>query len=216
MSTLGKGEYTVDEIALILDLPYSKSYAWMNRYWSHELEKDELLKRKTTTFHVLIEAYTVHQLREQGVSMQHIRKVQKRLSKEYETPFPFAKQEVLKSLYTDSKNIFKKYGIHFREVITRQLSFAFIGVYLKKITFDDEGMAKCFYPLGKEKNIIVDPEHRFGAPVIKGTNTSAWVLYDLYQAGESKACIADLYNVDTKSVKDAIKLFERREKRAAA
>jgi uncharacterized protein (DUF433 family) len=54
----------------------------------------------------------------------------------------------------------------------------------------------------------VDPKHQFGLPTIEGTNLRAETVYRMYLAGESKALIATLYELDTKQVNDAIGFFK--------
>lgn len=42
--------------------------------------------------------------------------------------------------------------------------------FYKKIRFSNKNIAHKFYPLGIEKNVVVDPNHQVGQPIIDNTN----------------------------------------------
>lgn len=58
--------------------------------------------------------------------------------------------------------------------------------------------------LGKEHDIVVDPHHQFGQPVIQGTNINAATIFSMYQSGESVWTIGTLYDITEEQVNDAI------------
>ena len=82
--------------------------------------------------------------------------------------------------------------------------------FARKIDFSNEDMAVRFYPLGKQRDIVVDPKHQFGAPIVKGTNTKAKTLCDMYDAGDSVKILSILYKLEEKSVRDAISYCHRK------
>ena len=86
----------------------------------------------------------------------------------------------------------------------RQFYFKFIENFLEKIEFDENNIAVRFYPLANSKNIVVDPKHQFGQPVIQGTNIKTQTLFSLYKGGESLEDISVLYNLTIDKVSDAI------------
>jgi uncharacterized protein (DUF433 family) len=61
--------------------------------------------------------------------------------------------------------------------------------------------------LGKEHQIVVDPHHQFGQPVIENTNLLAETIYDLCKAGEKKEMLSHLYNISVKEINDAVAFF---------
>jgi uncharacterized protein (DUF433 family) len=79
---------------------------------------------------------------------------------------------------------------------------------LDKIEFDDNNLAKRFFPLTGSKNVVVDPKHQFGQPVISGTNIKTQTLFSLHKGGESLEDISALYNISLAKVKDAIAFQE--------
>ena len=80
----------------------------------------------------------------------------------------------------------------------------FIRVFFRNIDFDNELIASRFWPLGKDRNIVVDPMRQFGHPVIGSTNIYPETLFNLYKAGEPLEFIAFTYEIDLDHVRDAI------------
>ena len=82
-----------------------------------------------------------------------------------------------------------------------------IESFCKKIEFSKTEIAECFYPMGRDRHIIVDPQHQFGQPTIENTNILAETIYDLYNAGESTSFLSRLYSVPLNEIEDAISFF---------
>lgn len=210
---LGSGIYTLPEVAFILKLPVGKVRRWMNEFWDNKLsEKYDnkyswgVGRDKATNFFTLIEFYVFYQLRELNVSANKIFKAHFDMAEQLNTPYPFASSKVLsdgKSILfmTDDGTIVKadrSRQIAFKEIIER---------FCKKIEFSSSDVAERFYPLGKDKHIIVDPHHQFGQPVVEQTNVLAQTLYELYSAGESIQFLMRLYDLKADEVQNAIELF---------
>jgi uncharacterized protein (DUF433 family) len=128
------------------------------------------------------------------------------IAEQLKTPYPFASSKVL----SDGKSIL--YTLDDGTVVnankSKQIALKeIIESFCKKIEFSDTEVAERFWPLGKEKHIIVDPHHQFGQPVIENTNILAETIYNLYKAGESKDFLSRLYALEEKEIEDAIALF---------
>lgn len=212
---LGKGIYTIPEVAFILKLPLEKVRRWMNEFWDGRLSKKYGNvystgegRNKVTNFYTLIEFYVFYQLRELNVSTNKIFIAHQDMAEEMNSSYPFATSKLL----CDGKNIL--YMMDEETIInadkSKQLAFKqIIEEFCKKIEFSDSDVAEKFYPLGKDKHIIVDPHHQFGQPTVESTNVLAQTLYELYKAGESKGFLASLYDLTEKDVNDAIELFNK-------
>ncbi|MHB1179538.1 MAG: hypothetical protein ACYCZO_14560, partial [Daejeonella sp.] len=209
---LGNGIYTISEIAQILRIPYHKVNLWNTKYWDGELGKDyeqnkswKVADTKTVGFHTLIEFYVLVQFAEAGVKIREVLKAHKELSKSFNTLFPFATKEVLENIQTDGKKIFlNKNGDTITLVGSKQLNLQFIKVFFRKLDFDNDMLASRFWPLGKDKEIVCDPHHKFGQAVINGTNIQAEAVYRMYLAKEPIPFIAGLYEISDTKVKNAI------------
>lgn len=210
---LGIGVYTLPDLASILNLKYFKVQRLLNEYWDKRLTNSlnsnyswTVENNKAVSFHTLVEFYIYFQLKESGVSTQRILKAHKELSKTYNTPFPFAKSEILNAINCFGKKIV--FELNQEDIIdldsTKQLNLRFIKNFMKKLDFDNNNLAERLYPLGKRNAVIVDPKHQFGQPTIKGTNIFPDTIYNLYKSKESKKFIAASYDLSLKQVNDAI------------
>lgn len=209
---LGNGIYTVSEIGDILRIPYQKVHRWLNKYWDGELGAKfqrsyswTVDNSKAVGFHTLIEFYVMMQLSEAGVKTREILKAHKELSQLSNSSSPFAQKNVLKNMGTDGKRVFFRIG---KQTValdgTKQFNFDFVKLFFKNLDFGSDLMAERFWPLGRKKSILVDPERKFGHPVIEGTNIYPETIYNLHLAGENQKYIAFLYEITPKQVKDAI------------
>jgi uncharacterized protein (DUF433 family) len=128
------------------------------------------------------------------------------IARQLHTPFPFASAKIL----TDGKKILYEIedGVTINADKSRQIALAdIIKNFCRKIEFSDDQLAERYFPLGKEKNVVVDPHHQFGQPTIARTNVLAESINDLHEAGESISFIARLYHLPESDVEAAIDLF---------
>lgn len=65
-------------------------------------------------------------------------------------------------------------------------------------------MAFQFYPLGEDHNILVDPKHQFGQPVINKTNIITDTIFSMLEAGEKKETLSTLYEISIEQINDVI------------
>jgi uncharacterized protein (DUF433 family) len=209
---IGNGIYTVPDVARILQLPYHKVNKWLNEYWDGKLGqafKGKYSWRVDSTravgFHTLIEFYVMMQLSDAGVTPNQILKAHGELAKEFKTIFPFAQKQVIDNISTDGKKIyFHIDGTAMTLDGSKQLNLDFIKLFFKKLDFDNDLLATRLWPLGKNKAVVCDPQHKFGQPIIEGTNIQTEAVYKMYLANEPIAFIASLYEIPEKKVKDAI------------
>ena len=213
---LGKGIYSIPDAAAILDMPVSKVRRWVKKYWELEFLQDVdqsytwgESREKAFHFLTLIEIIAVDSFREIGVSFPKIKLAHSKLSEMLDTKYPFAHAELM----TDGKTIF--YELLESSLLEvdekQQLSFTdLVAPYCKKIDFQDKTqLAERYWPLGKEHQIVVDPHHSFGQPVIKGTNTTVETIYSMLNAGESPEFVASIYDLNRNAVEDVMSFMKR-------
>ena len=210
---IGNGIYTLPDLARILHLDYHKVQRLLNEYWNKRFVGDfsekyswTIGKSKAVSFHTLVEFYIFYQLKESGVSTQSILKAHSELSLIFQTPFPFAKSELLDGINCFGKKIV--FEINKNDIInldsTKQLNLKFIKNFMHKLDFNSNNLAVRLYPLGKKNSVIIDPKHQFGQPTIQGTNLFPETVFSLYMRKESKKFIASSYDISVKQVNDAI------------
>jgi uncharacterized protein (DUF433 family) len=94
----------------------------------------------------------------------------------------------------------------FQEVLTNQLAFRrLILPYLVKLDFGKDGQAIRWWPVGKKRRIVVDPERSFGQPIVSREGVPTVVLARAFQAERSTPIVARWYGVSRQSVTDAVK-----------
>ena len=214
--SIGIGLYTIPDVATILNLDRTFVRRWLREYWENQFKQKRRSyaswgngREKVIHFFTLIEFYVFYQLRKQGVSAQNIAKSHEIISQELNTSFPFANSVIL----TDGKKIF--YTTNDGDLIinadkSKQINFkSIIEEFCHKIDFDKELNALRYWPLGKEKNIVVDPHHQLGQPTVKNTNILAETLYKMYTSGEKISFISSLYDVTENDVKASIEFFKK-------
>jgi uncharacterized protein (DUF433 family) len=210
---LGTGIYTVPDIAMILGIRYSKVNRWINAFWNDrfgarygETYTWKVDLTRAVNFLTLIELNTFYRLSEVGVSTREILNVHEILSNQFDTPYPFARRNVLDALRSEGKKVMFEQadGSIYTIDATRQFNLALIKDFFKNLDFGSDHLVSRIWPMGKKNSIVCDPHHQFGQPVINGTNIVAQVLYEMHLAGEPSWFIADLYTIKEKNVTDAI------------
>jgi uncharacterized protein (DUF433 family) len=213
--SLGIGLYTVPDVANILNLDKTLVRRWLHEYWGNQFRlKGKSFaswgkgREKAIHFFTLIEFYVFYQLRKLGVSAQSIAKSHEIISQELDTGFPFANSQIL----TDGKKIF--YTVNGEIIInadrSKQINInSIIKQFCQKIDFGSDSNAMRYWPLGKEKNIVVDPHHQLGQPTVRNTNILAETLYSMYTSGEKIEFISSLYDVSEGDVRASIEFFKK-------
>jgi len=209
---LGLGIYTASEIAQILRVPYSKVYTWMNKYWDKGLGKEYGLKyswqvhgTRAVSFHTFIEFYIMMLFSESGVKPKEVLQAHLELSKMYNTAFPFVLKEVLEGIRSDGRSIYLETKEGIIELNgTKQFNLKIIKLFFINLDFDENNLASRFWPMGKEKSILIDPNRRFGHPLINGKNIFPDVISNHHKAGDPIKYIAHVYELSEKEVNHAL------------
>jgi len=209
---LGLGIYTASEIAQILRVPYAKVYTWMNKYWDGKLGNKygsryswQTEGTRAVSFHTFIEFYIMMRFAEAGVKPKQVLKAHNELVKMYKTAFPFALKEVLEGINSDGKLIYLKTKEGIIELNgTKQFNLNIIQLFFVNLDFDKNNLASRFWPMGKEKSILVDPERRFGHPVVDGKNIFPEVIFNHHKAGDPIKYIAYVYDLSEDEVQHAL------------
>jgi len=212
---LGEGIYLIKDVAKILRLDYAHVRRWINGYWTGALQFDCDYTfgedgNKAINFLSLIEFYTFFKLRQKGLSTQELRELHQGLSIQCKHPYPFA---IARDFYVDKGK--KKNFVYYdflqsliKHDKKKQFSLSFVTDFIEKVEFDDNNIAKRFFPLEDSKNVVVDPKLQFGQPVITGTTIKTQAIYNLFKAGEPVSNICILYDICEEKALDAIKFHK--------
>jgi uncharacterized protein (DUF433 family) len=212
---IGLGAYSVPDIALILGKSQSNVRRLINDVWDERLGRElfgdgfsiTIDGQKFVNFHVFIELLVYLELRKLKVSAQRIIKTRNTMRKDLDTEHPFAMAKVL----AHSKKIWYEFEDSIVDANgTRQTNFErMVQDYAKKIDFDSADLAERYWPLGKHRQVVVDPLHQFGMPTIAGTNINTHTIRSMYLSGESPEILSGLFNIPLSAVQDALDLHGR-------
>ncbi len=206
---IGKGIYTITDLALILKMPKSRVRYWVNIYLRGDLPKITKFRYNFNpsqgifmTFNSLLELYVFERLRQKGHSKKKILQSYEAIANFYKTRYPFTLKNIITAgnlILLDHEgdiiNADKTFQLNLKEILLP---------YIEKIEFDNEGKAKRFFPIGKNKSVVIDPQIQFGAPTIAGTRINVINLVEEFDSGDTKETLSKLYNLNIDEINDAI------------
>lgn len=220
----GVGIYTMPDAARILKATAGEAAPsvqslrrWVSGYWrarqrrrpAGELASWEIEGSRSLSFHTLVEVFVIGRLRESGVPMRTIRKAREELSDRYDLSHPFATSRLLSDgkkilLVLDEDSVLRldQTGVReFKKIIEQ---------FCRKIEFDPlTDLAARIRPLGHDSDIVVDPDHAFGRPVIDSTNIPTETIFSYIKGGETAENVAAFFDLTVPQVEEAIEMEAR-------
>lgn len=221
-SLLGIGIYSIPEAARISRVPasYIRRWLWGYKYpvkgqlhragplWAPQLpEVDDV---RALTFKDLIEIQFVYRFRQQGISLQTIRKTIGLATELLDRTFPLSSVR----FKTDGKKVFAQViedpaerGYVF-DLRTGQYLLDYVLDYLyDALEYSEFDELIRWWPLGKDRRVMVDPKRSFGRPIVlEGVQTN--ILANSFRAQGDIKAVAGWFEVSESSVSDALE-FER-------
>jgi uncharacterized protein (DUF433 family) len=212
VAELGGGVFTASDAARILKISPRKARYWFSYYLRQKHFQSEFRYYFTfkntlaVNFLTLMEMYVFYSLKEKKIPVHRIIQTHQFLSNFLSTPYPFAD----KAIYTDGSNLLIAHHNNFfstdgKDQYKLKLE---LDKFFQKVSFSADGKVTSYHPLGLDSAVVVDPNHQFGNPTIKGTNIKVKTIFDLYNAGEKKKTIAELYHISIKQINDVIKFSD--------
>jgi uncharacterized protein (DUF433 family) len=227
----GIGLYAPEEVARFTRLPIGKVRRWLSGYaWrdEHGAKRSagpvvkHLLPEKegriALTFRDLIEIYWVKTFLDHGASMQAIRRAAAEAEALLLNDHPFcsmqfahAGRDIFARVLDDQEREriiqLGKGQFVFSEVIKPLLQ------ELEYAETDGQGVAR-WWPLGKDRQIVVDPRVAMGAPTTRDYGVPTDTLYQAWRSARDEAEVARWFEVPLLEVHDAIE-FEESHQRAS-
>ena len=214
---LGVGLYTAAEAAR-----YVRARPEAITRWIHGNAKGERVVRsefsdaeeRVITFIDMVQALSIRAVRTQAarVPLPAIREAVRMAEEEHGIEFPLARRHLL--FYFD-KSIFIKLGGSdeivglTRRDIGQHLLRPIVEPYLEEIVFGEDGLAEMWTPMSSDGlSIRLDPNLRFGQPIVAPLNILASTLADAVVAEGSIEAAADAHGVDRKAVLLAVKYLD--------
>ncbi len=200
----GRGLYTVSDAARLTMIPPAslRRWLWTSPLWTPQAAVSDAFT--TLGFFDLMEVRFVHAFRQQGFSLQYIRRVLEKSRSLFDLEYPLS---TLK-FKTDGRKIFAdidgaKTQRWLIEMPSGQHSFEFILQHLYEgLAWDEFGEVLTWHP--RSNRVVLDPKRSFGEPIVEKEGVPTDVLACAYVAEQSVDTVAKWYEVAPASVKDAV------------
>lgn len=224
----GRGFYTPVEAARLLQIPSSKVRRWAAGYEfkdGRQLRFSEpIIRREISddagflelTFLDVIEMLFIKRFLSQGVTLHMIRLASRRAADLYETTHPFCDKKFQTDGFTifarlndssmakrdafsptDERLIDLKDGQHVFNLI--------VSPYLRQFVYDPQtDVVGQWWPLGRERSVVVNPNLSFGTPVVRDYGVPTKVLARAAKCGQKLDEVATWYQMPVETVMDAV------------
>jgi uncharacterized protein (DUF433 family) len=214
------GIYSVSEAALLTRIPGAKIRRWIRGYTFHrgqsvrhsdavwETDIKPLDDKLALSFRDLLELRFVDAFIKVGVSWKTMRRAHANAQEELRTTHPFCSQRIA----TDGKNILLRQAKEDSDaallnLVTNQREFSrIVHDFLKELEFSGDEIV--WWPLGKSRQIIVDPRRNFGQPTVVKSGVPAQILARSVRANSSEELVARWYEVQPEEIRDALAFEE--------
>ena len=167
---------------------------------------------RAITFLELVELMFVQALLRTGLSWPKVReasRVAARLLKDERHPF------ATRSWFADPAALYLRLGEeHNEDLLVEVAGHAQLAMepvlqpYLRQLDFDSRGVARRWFPMGRDAAVVLDPRRSFGMPITVGAGVPTETLARLNSAGDTVETIAAWYRMDEAEVDAAIRYEE--------
>lgn len=216
-SLLGKGIYTVPDASRLSGVSSRRIRYWLKglpsedatesedrRLWKGELRPIE--DKLALGFLDLQEVRFIDAFLKAGVSWGLLRRAHAIARDRYGIEHPFCTRQFV----TDGGEIIEKTGdsldgIAYEEVVRGQRVFPkVIDPFIRELEFADNDQLVRWWPLGRQRAVVLDPQRQFGQPIAANSGIATDVLQAAAKAGQTVEEISEWYELDAASVRDAI------------
>jgi uncharacterized protein (DUF433 family) len=218
--TLNTGLYTVPEAARLTRISTGKIRRWIKGYsfrsgksvrhsdavWQGEIKP--LDNKISLSFRDLLELRFVDAFIRAGVSWRTMRRAHTKAQSELQTTHPFCSNRI----FTDGRSILLRQGEEdsdqtLIDLATDQAEFSrIVERFRKELEFSGNDII--WWPLGKQRQIVLDPRRNFGQPTVTKSGVPAATLARSVKANSSQEIVAKWYEVHPDEVRDAVEFEE--------
>jgi uncharacterized protein (DUF433 family) len=221
---IGSGIYTVAEASRLTGVDTRKIMRWLRGYEYHNRtgagaigpvfhsDYSAVKGKVALSFLDMVEVRFVASFRQHGVSWRAIRIASQKAAELLDTGHPFSMRKFL----TDGKTIIARIAeeqndFELIDLVTDQYQFEKIITPLlyESLDFSKRDTATRWWPLGKKRSIVIDPERSFGKPILDRYNIPTSTIAVSYIGNRSYSKTAKWFEIDVHAVKDAVE-FERK------
>jgi uncharacterized protein (DUF433 family) len=223
VTPLNTGIYSLSEAAKLTGVSAGRIRRWLKGY---DFRKGKRVRHSDAVWHGqhkpvenrtalgfldLIEIRFVEAFLGQGVSWKTMRLAHALAGEEMRTEHPFCTNRFV----TDGRKILLKQGTEsgdqaLIDIATNQQEFLrLVQPFLKELEFADDNYLSRWWPLGKDRSVVVDPVRNFGQPTVAKSGVPTQVLARSLAANNSIDVVARWFEVQREEVRDAVE-FEQK------
>lgn len=150
----------------------------------------------------LIEIVAIGGLKSRGFTLNAIRRIVKDCQAQLGVAHPLTTVK----FKTDGYEIFVNQGDSLLGLGKRRGQRAWdevLGPFLEELDYTGS-FASRWWPLGRDKLIVVDPDYGYGLPVVANSGVRTEIILERFQAGDLEAQIAEDFNLDPIQVERAL------------
>lgn len=215
---LGNGIYSLSDASFITGISSRSINRWVKGYKRQDKEYDPLISIDyapiedfySISFLDLMELYFVKEFRKYNVPLKTIRIAYNKAREIIQFDHPFSTMK----FKTDGKHILADIpdidDEAFLNLVKSQFSFKkVLEPFLKSVDFEEDIIHR-YWPLGKDRQIVLDPHRSFGKPIVNKEGVTAEVLFNAYKAEDSIERVVSWFEVSNESVKDAVEYYQQK------
>lgn len=216
MVLLGRGVYSFQEAAVLTHMKRARIREWFQQRPTSGKDSlfksdfDGLTSEPLISFLDLVDVFIAGQLRDQGISLQTLRRVYQTLQHDFGVQHAFSRSELL----TDGKRVFlagldSKARDEVIEVLTKQRAFPKIILpFLKKLDFDATSRLAMKWHIAS--GVVLNPQICFGQPIVEASGIPTTLLAKTMRANGNAKLVADWFGVTPQQVNLASQFEARR------
>jgi uncharacterized protein (DUF433 family) len=153
----------------------------------------------------LVEVVVAGRLRARGFSLKRIRQINEYCQLALQKKRPL----VTETFRTSGRDVFIMAGNGYLLNVLYQAGMQawdeVLDPFLKDMDYEKE-VARRWWLLGREHEVVVDPDYGFGLPVVARSGVRTEIIAERVRAGDSKDEISYDLDVTPKQIKDALRL----------
>jgi uncharacterized protein (DUF433 family) len=216
---IGRGLYSLPEAERLTGVPRRSIRRWTTGYqWNSRgelrysppvvgAELPSIFGAPAIDFADLIEVRFLNAFLDKGVGWKTIRIASERAKEVLRSAHPFSHRRfstdghaILAELAREEEDPVLLDLVRDQYELNRMIEHFLFG----EIDFGDADIPKRWYPLGLNRQVVIDPGRALGASIVDRGSIPTAVLYASVQAEDSEELVADMYEVSTTAVADAV------------
>jgi uncharacterized protein (DUF433 family) len=229
LSLIGLGLYSVTEAAALTHVEAPKIRRWLCGHavgeksypalWKSQLQKFEM-EQLYLSFLDLVQLRVAKAFIDAGLSPQKARRAIEYGSQIVSSDYPFASARFRTDGKTVVLHVLKTDGDedHLIDLFSngQYLMQKVIEPSLKNLEFDEAEIAARWWPLGRSKGVVIDPQRQFGQPIDDATGVPTSLLAEAVKAEGSAAQAAKRFMVPVAAVHRAVAFEQQLSQQLAA